>query len=483
MQKFGVILAAGEGTRMKSTLPKVCHPLLSKPLILWAVDAVIEAGVSKPSVVLGAHADIVQKTLEDRPVDIVLQHERKGTGHALQVALKERAFKEGVLLVMYGDTPLVQAQTLASLANIIERGEAKGAVVTFSPDTADGYGRVILAEDGKIQAIVEDKDCSEQERKQYTICNAGIYAFDIQTLLSYIDKLDNNNAAGEFYITDIVSLFKAGGERFVAHHVACAEEVLGINSQAQLADAWRIAQARINNHLMAAGVTIPAPELVWVGPDVQVSPGAFLLPMTFLFGKTCVGENTTIGPNAELIDSTIGADCFVSHNTRLTRVVAKDRCSIDETVALDATLECEASAGPRAYLRPGTHLLSHAKAGTHVELKNTTVGEHSAVPHLSYIGDTEMGAYTNIGAGSITCNYNGREKNKTRIGDDCFIGSNTMMVAPVEIGDGVVTGAGSVITENVPDAALGLGRARQTNKLGYRKKSGLPYKSKQAKHR
>lgn len=480
MNTYGVILAAGEGTRMRSPLPKVCHPILGKPLLLWVVDAVKQAGIEKPTVVLGARAEQVSSLFSQNEVTQIIQQERKGTGHALQVALGELSLTDGALLVMYGDTPLVTSKTLEGLLNCIRENKAQGALLTFFPKNPSGYGRVVTNEAGQIQEIIEDKDCTPKQRKQLTECNSGIYAFDVRTLLAHIDKLDNHNASGECYITDLVKLFTEAGQLFQAYASEDEDEVQGVNSQAQLAEATKAAQARINSQLMDAGVSMLDPNFVWVGPDVTVEAGSFLQPMTFLYGTTSIGAESTIGPFATLVDTTIGAHSFAGNNTRLTRVIAKDGCSLDETVALDATLEVGATAGPRAYLRPGTHLLAHAKAGTHVELKNSTIGEHSAVPHLSYIGDTTMGAFTNVGAGSITCNYNGKEKNKTSIGSDCFIGSNTMMVAPVQIGDGVITGAGSVITEQVPEGALGLGRARQTNIEGYRKKSGLPYKSNQA---
>lgn len=440
-----VVLAAGEGTRMKSRHPKVVHKLLDKPLVWWTVDAARKAGADRIIVVVGNGADEVRAIFaDDADVECVEQAERLGTGHAVRCVRDAIGAFEGPTVILYGDTPLVRPETIASLIDETKAHHNACTVLTMCPPNPTGYGRIKRDETGSVRAIIEHKDCTEEERATLKECNSGMYCFCGGRLTRNIDLIGCNNVQGEYYLTDMVDIYVSQGEPVSALLADDYSELLGVNSRFQLATASVIMQARINGRLMDEGVTMLDPSQVWVGANVTVGMDTELLPQTMLWG-----------------DTHIGSDCVVGPNTRLTNVTVADGCSIEETVGYDTCIEQGVTVGPRAYLRPGTHLLAGAHVGTHVEIKNSTIGEGSKVPHLSYIGDTTMGSGVNIGAGSITCNYDGKHKSPTVIGNDVFIGSDTMMVAPVTIGDGALVGASSCITEDVPADALALERSKQ----------------------
>ena len=446
-----IILAAGEGTRMKSNHAKVSHEILGKPMISWVADAAIAGGCTRVIVVVGSHADEVRAIVNEAyagataTVECVEQAERLGTGHAVKVALEATGISDGPVVVLNGDLPLVTGQTVAAFAESVSGGNAAATAFTIVPPDPFGYGRIVLAADGTIERNIEQKDCTPEPAATLTECNAGCYAFDGALLAAHIGEVGCDNAQGEYYLPDMLEILKSHGHAVRAFHCDDWREGLGVNSRAQLAQLTAIARDRINEQLMAAGVTFIDPAQAWIGPDCTIGRDTIVWPQTHLIGTCHVGQNCQLGPN-----------------TRLTNTSAGNDCVIDETVAIDAVLENGVDCGPRAYLRPGTHMLDNSKAGTHVEIKKSTIGRGSKVPHLSYIGDTTMGEGVNIGAGSITCNYDGVHKHKSVIGDNVFVGSDTMMVAPAEIGDGALVAAGSVITEPVPADALALGRARQT---------------------
>ena len=446
-----IILAAGEGTRMKSNHAKVSHKILGKPMIRWVADAAIAGGCDRVVIVVGSHADEVRAIAEaayadpDARVECVEQAERLGTGHAVKVALEATGISDGPVVVLNGDLPLVTGQTVAAFAESVSGGNAAATAFTIVPPDPFGYGRIVLAADGTIERNIEQKDCTPEQAATLTECNAGCYAFDGALLAAHIGEVGCDNAQGEYYLPDMLEILKSHGHAVRAFHCDDWREGLGVNSRAQLAQLTAIARDRINEQLMAAGVTFIDPAQAWIGPDCTIGRDTIVWPQTHLIGTCHVGQNCQLGPN-----------------TRLTNTSAGNDCVIDETVAIDTVLENGVDCGPRAYLRPGTHMLDNSKAGTHVEIKKSTIGRGSKVPHLSYIGDTTMGEGVNIGAGSITCNYDGVHKHKSVIGDNVFVGSDTMMVAPAEIGDGALVAAGSVITEPVPADALALGRARQT---------------------
>ena len=446
-----IVLAAGEGTRMRSRHPKVAHKLLDQPLVWWPVHAARQAGAERIIVVVGSHADEVREALKgEKDIEFVEQAERLGTGHAMMCVRDAIGAFSGPTVVLYGDTPLIRPETIASLVDEAKAHHNACTVLTMCPPDPTGYGRIHRTIFGDVDAIIEHKDCTPEQREKLTECNSGIYCFCGRRLTANIDKIGNDNAQGEYYLTDMVGIYAQMEEPVAGVQALDYTELLGVNSRAQLADATRVMQARINERLMAEGVTMLDPALVWVGANVTIGQDTQILPMTMLYGTTSIGEECVIGPN-----------------TRLTNTRVGNGCTVDETVAIDATLENDVSCGPRAYLRPGTHLLDRSKAGTHVEIKNSTIGEGSKVPHLSYIGVTTMGSGVNIGAGSITCNYDGVFKHKTVIGNDVFVGSDTMMVAPVTIGDGALVGASSCITQDVPAGALALERADQVTVKGY----------------
>lgn len=442
METSAIILAAGSGTRMKSAKPKVAHELLGKSLVRWVVDAAREAGVGTIISVLGHGIDVVRPLVE-QDTRVVVQQQRNGTADAVNSAREACEGMTGSLLVLSGDCPLIKPETIASLARAREEADAAVAVLTMEAENPFGYGRIIRDAQGQVECIVEQKDCTP-EQAAVTECNSGFYCFDAQHLFDALNRVSNENAQGEFYLTDVIGIARADGRSVVALRAEDPEECLGINTRLQLSAATKVMQRRMNTAFMLEGVTMLDPETVWIGPGVTIEQDVELLPQTMLMGKTSVASGSIIGPNTRLTDTVVGHDCV-----------------LDETVAVEAVIEDGCHCGPRAYLRPQTRLCEGAKAGTHVEIKKSTIGKGSKVPHLSYIGDTTMGDGVNIGAGSITCNYDGQNKWPTVIGDNTFIGSDTMMVAPVTIGDDALVGAGSVITADVPDGALALGRARQ----------------------
>ncbi len=465
-----VVLAAGAGTRLKSKKPKVAHEVLGRPLVRWVVDAAKGSGIDTVVTVVGHGREQVTPLVE-ADTAIAVQEEQLGTAHAVRCALESDALSgfDGAVVILSGDCPLIRPETIRALAEAREAADAAAVVLTMRLDDPFGYGRIVREEAASasgasappmIERIVEEKDASAQEAA-ICECNSGFYCFDAQSLARALDEIGTDNAQGEFYLTDALALLRSRGERTVALECDDASECLGVNSRRQLAEAVAVKQRQINGALMDAGVTMIAPDLVWCGPDVKVARDVTLHPNVTLMGGVEVGEDTEILPATTLRDTRVGAGCTIGPNTRLTGTRVGDGCVVDETVAYDAVIDDGATSGPRAYLRPGAHLCEGAKAGTHVEIKKSTIGKGSKVPHLSYIGDTVMGEGVNIGAGSITCNYDGKNKHATKIGDGVFIGSDTMMVAPVEIGDNVVVGAGSVITKDVPADALAVARARE----------------------
>ncbi|WP_251230633.1 bifunctional UDP-N-acetylglucosamine diphosphorylase/glucosamine-1-phosphate N-acetyltransferase GlmU [Adlercreutzia aquisgranensis] len=448
MEAAAVVLAAGAGTRMKSKKPKVAHEILGKPLVRWVVDSARAAGVDRVVSVVGHEREQVIPLVE-ADTEVVVQPERKGTADAVAVCADALADFDGSLLVLSGDCPLITADTLGRLVRAREEADAAVVVLTMQPANPFGYGRIIRDEAGDVARIVEQKDATPEEAAVGE-CNSGFYCFDAKALFDALKRVGNDNAQGEYYLTDVLEICRSDGRRVLGLLCEDDAECLGVNSRVQLAEASKLLQRRINRAHMDAGVTMLDPDLVWIGPDVVIEPDVELLQNVTLMGATRIGEDSVIGPDSRLTDTVVGRGC-----------------TIDETVAEQAIVDDGATCGPRAYLRPGAHLCEGAKAGTHVEIKKSTIGRGSKVPHLSYIGDTTMGEGVNIGAGSITCNYDGKKKWPTVIGDNVFVGSDTMMVAPVTIGDGAIIGAGSCITRDVSADALALTRPKQQEVEGW----------------
>ncbi len=442
MSAVALILAAGEGTRMKSATPKVAHQILGEPMISLVVGVARESGCARVVAVTGHGADEIEALLPS-DTEVVRQEQQLGTGHAVLCAREALAGFDGSLVVLSGDTPLLKPETVAGLVAIRESSGAAVAVLTTHLTDPGGYGRIVRDRDGGVSAIVEHKDLTSAEQ-HITEVNTGTYCFDSRVLFAHLDRLTNENAQGEYYLTDIIALFNSEGLLVTASPAEDPLETLGINSRVQLAEATHVLQKRINMRLMLEGVTMTDPNLVWIGPKARFGRDVEILPMTFVMGESVVGEHARIGPNTRITDSRVAHGAVV-----------------DSSVVVSADIGPNATVGPVAYLRPGTVLEARAKAGTSVEIKNSRIGEGSKVPHLSYIGDAEIGADVNVGAGTITCNYDGAEKHGTVIGDGAFIGSDTMLVAPVRIGRGAVTGAASAIAHDVPDDALAVERSEQ----------------------
>ena len=434
---------------MKSAMPKVAHRVLDVPLVLHVVDATRAAGAGRVVVVTGHGAETVEELLADHDVAFVRQTERLGTGHAVMCASEALGAHEGSLLVVAGDCPLLAAETLAALVATRERSSAACSVLTTRLADPSGYGRIVRSADGSISGIVEDKDLTPEQRGIDEV-NTSTYCFDARVLFAHLDRLKTENAQGEYYLTDMVAIFRAEGLGVVGLEAADPEETLGVNSRVQLAEAGKVLQRRINERHMLAGVTMTDPDLVWIGPHVEIGRDTVIEPMSFLYGATRVGSGCVIGPDTRVTGSTVG-----------------DRCRVDSSIVVDSTLAEGVQVGPRAYLRPGTVMAEGSKAGTSVEIKKSHIGAGAKVPHLSYIGDAEIGAGANIGAGTITCNYDGRRKHRTVVGDGAFVGSDTMLIAPVEIGAGAVIGAGSAIARDVPADALSVERTEQRTIEGW----------------
>jgi len=444
-----VILAAGEGTRMRSSLPKVLHPLCGRPLIAWPLAAARQAGAGKVVVVDGPQ----RRLAEHLPVDVVvaIQSQPRGTGDAVAAAAGELRAGETVVVVM-GDVPLVDAATLTALVAAHEAAGADATMLTAELDDPSGYGRVVRDFAGLLERVVETKAEGDASPEQLAIreVNTGIYAFEGGALLAALASLDTDNAQGELYLPDVLPRMRESGGTIGAHIASDANVTLGINDRVDLAAVREIAQRRIHEDHMRAGVTIVDPASTTIDVQVQIGADTVVEPACFLLGATSVGERCTIGALTTVIDSQIGDEVTILRS-HLDRARLGDRALV----------------GPFAYLRPDAVLHERAKAGTFVEIKNSTIGAGTKVPHLSYIGDADVGEETNIGAGNITANYDGRTKHRTTIGARVHTSVDTAFVAPVTVGDDAFTGAGSVITEDVPPGALGIARERQRNVEGY----------------
>ncbi|MGW2397845.1 bifunctional UDP-N-acetylglucosamine diphosphorylase/glucosamine-1-phosphate N-acetyltransferase GlmU [Kitasatospora sp. NPDC001664] len=458
-----IVLAAGGGTRMKSRkLPKVLHPVCGRTLVGHAVAAAQELTPRQLVVVVGHQRELVEAHLAEvyPGVSTAVQLEQKGTGHAVRTALAELASRgerpEGTVVITTGDAPLLTGATLAALvAAHAGQGNAATVLTAEVPDST-GYGRILRDASDAVAAIVEEKDATEAQRAVREI-NSGVFAFDAELLGEALAKVTTDNSQGEEYLTDTLEILRTAGHRVGAVVAADHRDVLGINDRVQLAEARRILNARLVERAMREGVTVVDPATTWFDVQVTYEPDAVVLPGTQLHGATHLGEGCEVGPNSTLTDTTVGAGATVSNTT-----------------SIGAEIGELAQVGPYAYLRPGAKLARKAKAGTYVEIKNSELGEGAKVPHLSYIGDATIGAHSNIGAASVTVNYDGVNKHRTTIGAHCRTGSDNMFIAPVTVGDGAYTAAGSVITNDVPPGALGVSRAQQRNIAGWvaRKRPG-----------
>jgi bifunctional UDP-N-acetylglucosamine pyrophosphorylase/glucosamine-1-phosphate N-acetyltransferase len=442
-----VVLAAGEGTRMRSTTPKVLHPLCGRPMLLHVLDRLVELPLARIVVVVGHGAERVTKTVQEQlateiPVEFVEQHRQRGTGDAASVGLTGSGFDldaEDDVLVLTGDTPLLRAETLAVLATEHRLVDAAATVLTADLDEPTGYGRIVRDGRGGVERIVEQGDANDAEL-EITEVNSSIYCFRRGLLAPALRRLDPENSQGEYYLTDVIGVLRSAGHVVVGARVDDPTELLGVNDRDQLATAEGVLRRRINRAWMRAGVSMSDPERTYVDASVELEPDVSLLPDTMLEGRTVVGAGSVIGPGCHLVDTIVG-----------------ERATVCQTVARETEIGDRATIGPFVSLRAGTRIAAGAHVGTFVETKNADIGEGAKVPHLAYVGDAEIGPDANIGAGTITANYDGRQKNRTKVGRDARIGSNTVLVAPVEVGDGAYTGAGAVVSHDVPPGALAKG--------------------------
>jgi bifunctional UDP-N-acetylglucosamine pyrophosphorylase/glucosamine-1-phosphate N-acetyltransferase len=456
-----VVLAAGEGTRMKSALPKVLHRILGRTLLGHVLAASAELDPQDVVVVVGHGRDAVTEYLSEHhpAVRSVVQGQQRGTGHAVGVALEALAGTlDGPVVVLAGDAPLITGDTLRALLDDHAASGAAATVLSARVDDPTGYGRVVRASNGSVTGVVEQKD-ADATQLAITEINSGAYAFAPAPLREALALVGTDNAAGEQYLTDVLALLNRRGLVVGAVAAATAAEVLGVNDRAQLATARALLRDRVVEHWMREGVTVVDPRTTWIGVHATLEADAVIHQNTQLHGRTTVARYASVGPDCTLRD-----------------VVVEEAARVRRTEATGARIGAGADVGPFSYLRPGTVLEAGTKVGAYVEVKNSTVGEGSKVPHLSYVGDADIGSRSNIGAASVFVNYDGVAKHRTVVGDAVRVGSDTMIVAPVTIGDGAYTAAGSVVTDDVPPGALAIGRARQRNVEGWveRRRGGSP---------
>ena len=443
MGLYSIILAAGEGKRMKSNIAKPLQQAAGKALVEWVLDTAEETGSDENIVVIGHKAEDVKAYLGDR-AKYAYQYEQLGTGHAVMQGIESIKDVDGTVMVLYGDSPLIEAETLKRVREDHSKKMRAATVITAIADEPYGYGRIVR-ENGEIVRIVEQKDASEDEQK-ITEVNSGMYFFDIQKLKESLSKITNDNSHVEYYITDVIEIMLSEGEK-VGAYVTDLEQTMGVNDKLQLSQVGKILNRRKVEALMLAGVTIIDPDKVQVTTNVKVGRDTVLYPGTVLEGDTVIGENCVIGSNTSL------NNCKVGNNTKIL-----------ETVGIDSEIGSDTNVGPFAYLRPGTKVGSEVKIGDFVEVKNSTIDDGTKVAHLTYIGDADVGKRVNFGCGTVVVNYDGVNKHRTIIEDDCFIGCNTNLVSPVVVRHGAYTAAGSTITDEVPPESLAIARSKQVVK-------------------
>ncbi|GAA6823792.1 bifunctional UDP-N-acetylglucosamine diphosphorylase/glucosamine-1-phosphate N-acetyltransferase GlmU [Helicobacter pylori] len=448
MQRHAIVLAAGKGTRMKSQKYKVLHEVAGKSMIEHVVDNVKHSGVETIITVVGHGADSVKEALGEQSL-YSFQEEQLGTAHAVRMAEEHIGTQEGTTLVVCGDTPLVTAETLKSLIEHHEQSHAQATVLSATAPNPFGYGRIVRNDSEALTKIVEQKDATAEEQ-QINEISSGIFAFDNATLFAKLANVNNDNAQGEYYLPEVLSLILNENGKVEIYHTDDFDEIMGVNDRIMLSVAEQAMRTRINEQHMRDGVTIIDPQTTYIGKDVKIGQDTTIEPGVKLTGKTVIGSNVIVGQHSEIADSSIG-----------------NGVNIKQSVINESKVADEVNIGPFAQLRPGSDIGNKVKVGNFVEVKKSVVKEGSKLPHLSYIGDAEIGERSNVGCGSITVNYDGKNKFKTTIGNDAFIGCNTNLVAPVTVGDFAFIAAGSTITDDVPNNSLALARERQTTKEGY----------------
>ena len=445
-----IILAAGLGKRMKSGLAKVLHPVAGIPMILYPVKVAEEISSERIIVVVGHQADRVKDVLSGRDVEIVQQVEQKGTADAVRLAMDSLKGHKGMLVVLCGDVPLITPKTISGLISAHRDRGAIMTVLTTEVEDPSGYGRIVRSSDGSILRIVEERD-ADNEIKKIKEINSGTYVFDSLFLSEVLREIKSENAQREFYLTDSIETGLKKGFKVYAYKTIEREEIIGINSRNELAMADIIMRRRINNRHMLNGVTMINPDNTYVGMDVSIGQDVTIYPGATIEGNTTIGSRSVIYPNSRIVNSQIGSDVNIK----------------DSSVIEDSRIGDGSQVGPFAHLRPGTILDKNVRIGNYVELKKASMGEGSKANHLTYLGDAEIGSNVNIGAGTITCNYDGKKKHRTTIGDGVFVGSDVQFVAPVKIGEGAFIAAGSTVTKDVPPGSLAISRVEQKNMEGW----------------
>lgn len=454
MDKCVLILAGGKGKRMKSDLPKVLHKVCGKEMLNHVIDVMRNADFKDVNVIVGKGADQVKNATKDRNVTYSFQSEQLGTGHAVMCAKEFLKGKDGVVAIFAGDAPLISEDTVKKFIKFHEQGGYKATLLTSILEHPTGYGRIIRNSKDDVEKIVEHKDCNDEELKVKEV-NAAMYCFDIKILLSGLDKIKNVNAQKEYYLTDMIAILKDAGEKIGAMSIDF-EETLGVNSRVQLSEVESIMRKRINKRHMENGVTIIDPNCTYIGEDVQIEKDTIIYPGNVIEGRSIIKEACILYPNSRIVDS------IISENV-----------TIQSSVILESKIGSNTTIGPFAYIRPETSIGSHARIGDFVEIKKSTIGDNTKVSHLTYIGDAKVGKDCNFGCGTVVVNYDGKDKHKTIIGDNSFIGCNTNLISPVEVEDNTYIAAGSTITERVPKGSLAIARARQVNKKGWVSKKNL----------
>ncbi|MGL4762760.1 MAG: bifunctional UDP-N-acetylglucosamine diphosphorylase/glucosamine-1-phosphate N-acetyltransferase GlmU [Sarcina sp.] len=447
MNKCAIILAAGQGTRIKSRLPKVLHKACGKEMVNHVIDTMRAAELKEVNVIIGKGAELVKERTDSREVSYSLQEEQLGTGHAVMCTKDFLKGKSGVVAIFTGDAPLIKEETVKSLIETHINEKNFATLLTSVIENPTGYGRIIR-ENGEVDRIVEHKDCSQTELKVNEI-NAGMYCFDIESLLSSLDKLSNNNAQGEYYLTDVIGILKAEDKK-VGAMITDFEETIGVNSRAELSIVEGILRKRINRKHLDNGVTLIDESSTYIAEDVVIGQDTIIYPNTVLEGKTVIGE-----------------DCIIYPNSRLSNAIVGNETVIESSVIVNSKVGDNTTVGPFAYIRPDSNIGNHVKIGDFVEIKKSTIGNNTKVSHLTYIGDAQVGESCNFGCGTVVVNYDGKNKNKTIVGDNAFIGCNTNLVSPVEVENNSYIAAGSTITDTVKEGSLAIARSKQTNIDGW----------------
>lgn len=446
--KYAIILAAGKGTRMKSKLYKVLHPIAGRPMVDHVLSEIEANNMDEVVTIVGHGAEQVEETLGNRS-EYVLQAEQLGTGHAVLQAEKILKDKEGMTIIANGDTPLLTAKTFGELFEYHKEKGAAATVLTAQAEDPTGYGRIIRNDIGIVEKIVEQKDATVQEANVQEI-NTGVYCFDNKTLFEALHEVTNDNAQGEYYLTDVMEILKKQGKIVAAYRMKDFSESMGVNDRVALSAATKVMQRRINEKHMRNGVTLVDPETTYIEYNVKIGSDTIVEPGVYLKGNTVIGEDCVIGAHSEIIDSII-----------------HDKVTVTSSYLEDSEMETKSNIGPYSHLRPKAHIGEAAHIGNFVEIKNATIGKSTKVGHLTYVGDATLGKDINVGCGVVFVNYDGVNKHHTNIGDHSFIGSGSNVVAPLEVGDHVFIAAGSTITDNIDSHDMGIARGRQVNKKGY----------------